>query len=860
MRRRFAPAAVLLSLVTACNPDASPVAPDATGQSHAPASVTVAPTPGMCVTSAQLLDLVDVAFGSGSPNYNSARGKTENLIKQVAAGDYAAGQAQAFNIVDFVLATWSTKGLAGSEEQVLALINAVYCYAGLSTTASDADNSFLVFPTDEEQVLVSSDLRAGLKLSAYPVSEPTLFTIQRIDPAHYPQVGTGPLETKLDQYPGYYDFNQQSSTNAPLSKPVIVAICLGVTVDDAVASRLRLGHQREPGPASFEITPEVEASELDFLDCPDPAATVSTLPEWLQKAVQLVVPRPLYASNVAFLSGGVGGTANELSPFGPVDTQLQASGGVGGTANELQKNPWFLRGATSALGSSASASALQVPCTDISAPLSTAVAPECRPRIAVRTHLGTALIGVPIQWTVIEGGGSVAPDLAGVSSDCGMFSPSAATTTDGDGLAAICWTLGPSAGVNRVRAVPSAGGDAPPGVTFVPADTTFTATANPPSTLVVDQQPSTTVAGDGIHLTVSARDANGVTVRGWDGPVSATLSGAAFAAGATTVNFSAGVASFGPLVIEQSGSYQITLTASFPPPPPGTTPVIATAKTSTITVSPASAATIRIVAGDGQSVAAGSPTPVAPVVGVRDVYGNDVPGATVTWVATLSSTGSVHPAVSTTGRNGEATTTWSVGPDANQLVARLATLPDSSVTFNATGIVTLAVVNSCPVGSSGDPLNDPEKPYGFWIPNPGTGKSVRQVTVYISSAGKANGATEHVLALDTRTGAWNHPVQTSLTTVTLRGNNSESKAVTFTLATPVIGSGNGGDVFFRLREAGIPQGVTLNFNTGPCPVGKCKPPVGCDVTEVTTFPAWSGTGPVPTGTAYRRSVAIVVKG
>lgn len=860
MRRRFALAAVLLPLLAACSPDSTPVAPPATGTTAAPPPASRTIVPGSCATPAELLALVETAFGAGSPNYNSARGKTENLIKQVEDGNYGAAQAQAYNIIGFVLATWRDKGLPGAEADVLALINAVSCYAGLSTTATDADNSWLVFPSDSEQVLISSDLRAGLKLGTSPVAEPTLFTIAAIDPSQYPQPGSGPLETKLDQYPGFYDFDKQSATDAPLTRPVIVAICLGTSVDDVVESRLRLGHQRQPGPANFEITPAVEASELDFLNCPDPASTASALPEWLQKAVAFVMPRPLYASSALLLAGGVGGTANELSPFGPVDTQLSASGGVGGSANELQKNPWWLRGAPSSLSSSATSSMLEPVCSAIEAPIGTPVAPDCRPRMTITTHLGTPLEGVPVQWTVIVGGGSVALPAGGLAASCGEFSPSVATATDASGSTSVCWTLGAAAGINQVRATPSAGGDAPPGVTFAPAATLFTATANPPVALVVDQQPTVAIAGTPLTLTVSARDENGVTVLGWNGSVSASLDGASFASGTTTINFSAGVATFGPLVIEEAGSHVVSFTATFPPLPPGADPLVATTATNPIAIGPAAAAAIRIVSGDGQTVAAGSPTPVAPVVGVRDAFGNDVPGVSITWVATLSSEASVAPATSTTGSNGQAQTTWTLGPDANQLVASITALPDSSVTFNATGIVSLSVVNSCPIGNSGDPFNDPAKPYGFWIPNPGNGKSVRQVTLYVSSAGKANASTQHLLALDTRVGAWNHTVQTTTSTVTLRGNNAESKPVTFTLPSPVIGSGNGGDVFFRLREGGLPSGVTLNFNTGPCPLGSCKPPAGCNAIEVTTFPSWSGTGPVPHGTTYRRSVAIVVKG
>lgn len=855
MRRRFALIpALILSFAAACGPDSAIVSPNVTdGTAAGGAQRTTAPTPGTCTTPENLLALVDTVFGTGSPNYNSARGKTENLIKQVRDGNYPAAKDQAYNIVGFVLKTWREKGLAGTEEQTLRLINAVYCYAGLSTSASDADNAYLIYPTDLPQVIVSSDFLAGIKLPGEPVFEPSLLTISRIDPTAYP-LGSGPLETKLDQYPGFYDFDLQSENDLNLARPAIVAICLLAGIPPEVADRLRLGHQRQAGPQNFEITPEPDPNELDFLSCPDPN-TYNTLPGWMQKAADLFLPKPLFAAAM-YRSGGVGGTAGELSPFAPVDTRISGSGGVGGTAGELIRIP--------APGEALSLSSLMhaESCEPLEAPIGSELSSACRPSVTLSTRLGTVLQDVPVTWAVTAGGGAVAEDLPGVEPDCGPFGASAATTTNEAGVARACWRMGSTPGVNTITATPSVGGDAPYGVTFDPPFLAFTATATPPSQMVFDTQPASITAGGPISFTVSARDHAGRLVQGWNGSVSASLVGGSFASGTTTTSFVAGIATFGPLVIESAGTKQVTVTATFPAAPPSTTPVVATATSAAFTVSPAAAAMIRIVAGDGQTAPAGSATPIAPVVGVRDRYGNDVPNESVTWTATLSSGSTAVPASSSTDASGLATTTWTLGPDANQLVARIASLPDSSVTFNATGTVTLSTVNSCPLGGSGDPFNDPSKPYGFWIPNPGNNKSVRHVTLYVSSAGKANLPTEYVLALDTRVGAWSNPAQTTLSRVTLRGNNAEAKAVTFVLANPVIGSGGGPDIFMRLRVHGTnPDGATLTFNTGPCPPGKsCRPPAGCNVTEVTTFPSYGGSGPVPTGELYRKSVAIVVKG
>jgi hypothetical protein len=91
------------------------------------------------------------------------------------------------------------------------------------------------------------------------------------------------------------------------------------------------------------------------------------------------------------------------------------------------------------------------------------------------------------------------------------------------------------------------------------------------------------------------------------------------------------------------------------------------------------------------------------------------------------------------------------------------------------------------------------------------------------------------------------PTQTVPVTAFLRGNNSETKAVTFTLPQAVLRS----SLTLELRVLTNPDGSTLNFNTGPCGLGgTCRVPRGCDATQVT----------LPDGATYRRSVAIVVKG
>jgi len=171
----------------------------------------------------------------------------------------------------------------------------------------------------------------------------------------------------------------------------------------------------------------------------------------------------------------------------------------------------------------------------------------------------------------------------------------------------------------------------------------------------------------------------------------------------------------------------------------------------------------------------------------------------------------------------------------------------------------LGVLNSCAAGGSKDPVNDPAKPYAFWIPDPGNGKTIRQVQLFFSSTGNAKEPTPYEIELSYQRATFDPNVSLPVVTratVMLRGNNSENKMATFTLAQPIVGA-NGPSaraVAMRLRVLTNPDNTTITFNTGPCPPGKsCKVPAGCNATQVIP-------DVLPLGTLYRKSVGITVRG
>ena len=468
MRRRIASLVGLLSaaaLLVSCGDDARRTFPTGPRQ---PGARTFDLTPGACTTLSALQSLASEVFGAGSPNAQSALGKLSNMAKLLQQGKLSSAQAEAQNIVTFVQQKAAQGTLPGSHDQIEALIGSVLCYVGLSP------DTFLILPTDNAQVFKNGAGNAGLSLQANTVTVPTLVTI-----AALPQT-TPPLDTKLDQYPGFIEVTQSST----LTKPAIVAVCPASTIPSDVVGRLRLGHQAAAG---FEITP---AADGGFLDCSTSTAE-SRLPEWLQRLASIVLPTPLYAKPP--LSGGIGGLASEFSPFGPVDPEVSFAGGVGGTATEFQRRPSTDSLRFPAASPSQSKAAAASPtfsrtpgprladvvngvCTQINAVVGAPVETECRPSITLTTFQGTILTSVPVGWAIGLGGGVVAPEVTDAHT-CGAFGSIAATTTDANGKASVCWTLGSTPATNTVVATPAVGGDVPLGVTFSPAAITFTATA-----------------------------------------------------------------------------------------------------------------------------------------------------------------------------------------------------------------------------------------------------------------------------------------------------------------------------------------------------------------------------------------------
>ncbi len=483
---RFAAAALIALTALSCTDTRNTVLPTDPTSADLVGSV--------CLTPAALNTLARQVFSDRGPNFNSVIGKVGSIIKALSRRDSREAKSLALHTVDFILKKLGKKNLNALPTNAQALVRGILCLAGI--TIGEPASTFLVMPSDQPQVLVAGDGQAGVSLPAFPVSEPTLIVVTKITTT-YP-LGGGPLITKLDQYPGYYEFVKQSATNAPLPQPVIVAVCPSITVPDSIRSRLRLGHQASFG---FEITPPAPAN---FLSCPPSIASNSTNSTWLKTLASLVMPKELYAASARLGTGGIGGSAGEFSPFGPVDPVLSFGGGIGGSAGEFLKiappstadtPPTTTEPTTPAPGGrvravpsapqralvlgSGNPQAVFLPFDCSIGSAGSEVFSLCRPMVTLNTRLGTPFQNVPISWQVTGGGGTIAAqDNATLA--CGPFAAAVSTLTGSFGKSGICWTVGGAVGANTVVATPGLGGDAISGVSFFPPTQSFTVTVPVP--------------------------------------------------------------------------------------------------------------------------------------------------------------------------------------------------------------------------------------------------------------------------------------------------------------------------------------------------------------------------------------------
>jgi adhesin/invasin len=267
--------------------------------------------------------------------------------------------------------------------------------------------------------------------------------------------------------------------------------------------------------------------------------------------------------------------------------------------------------------------------------------------------------GVGVVFTVVAGGGSVAP---------------AAVAPDAEGIARpSSWTLGPAAGVNSLLA--AVGG----------LSLTFNAIGLAPTSIhgvsAVSQEAGTnSPVGDPPAVLVRDQD---------DEPLPGVAVAFVVASGGGTVNpasvitDAAGVARLTSWVLgPQPGGNTVTATT-------GSLPPVTFAATGTGAAAVASA--VEALSATTQEAPVGAAVPHRPAVIVRDQNANPIAGVSVAFAVSAGG-GAVAPASVTTAANGVAElTSWTLGPNpgANAVTATVSGL--TPVVFQASGLAPASV-------------------------------------------------------------------------------------------------------------------------------------------------------------------------
>ena len=268
---------------------------------------------------------------------------------------------------------------------------------------------------------------------------------------------------------------------------------------------------------------------------------------------------------------------------------------------------------------------------------------------------GRPIPAVPVIWAVRSGGGTIAPQTA---------------PTDDQGVSAVYWTLGTTAGTQTSRATVG---------TFT-ADFAATARAGAAARLIklsgdVQSGALSTRLADSLAVQVVDQFGNSVsgstvnwsvvTGGGSVSPASTASNAGGIARAAWTMGSTLGGASARASItgIDEE-LFTATATTVTPPPPP-----------------PPSNTLVKL-SGDGQSGAIATRLTDSVAVRVQNSQGAGVAGVTVTWAVT-SGGGTVSPASGLTNSNGVVRAAWTMGPATGPAMLK-ATAGTSEVSFNAT--------------------------------------------------------------------------------------------------------------------------------------------------------------------------------
>jgi hypothetical protein len=308
---------VTATLLSACTGDqkASPtevISNSATASAAALSAAAACPTPG--AVDRQIIAIVPVG------KKIIAAADFDVIVLAYILGKKTAAQTAMFQLWSKVLAAYTAGQLVGglstsTATAVLALGKAFYCSVGLDgstltlgTSPTDSNNVVaVVFPSTKTQTVVTGNGVSGVMIPGNTLTAPTTITVTLI-PGPFAEFA-GPLNTKLDQFGPFFQYN--AVPESAIGDTVVVSTCS--SDPNLPASRVHLAHNVGTG---FQILPLVPT----FLNC---SATSMAEPQGgvfarIGQRIADFFVADAYASTAI----GVGGKTKSFSPFGIVDTMI----------------------------------------------------------------------------------------------------------------------------------------------------------------------------------------------------------------------------------------------------------------------------------------------------------------------------------------------------------------------------------------------------------------------------------------------------------------------------------------------------------------------------------------------------------
>jgi hypothetical protein len=307
--------------------------------------------PTVVVTPTQTLDQSVVAILALFPNglADAATARWDNVKRKYAAGLSDPSQMPVAKQMLFELSDWvnkkttdmgsppngETKGAASARA---VLYMAMYVYSGPGTTpppfTPSADAVVGLVTPGAPATIVTPSKHAGVQLEAGSVHENTIVVVTQ-NPTPYPANCSGPLQTKLCQYPQFYTFDE--FPHKTLLKPGKFNVCHVNSGDNrrplADHDRFRLAHAKPEDPGdytpgstirdqdgeSIEILPLIAQTFSTctgnfYADNSTPSSGLGLFSRFARTLQKIVTPRTAYAIDL-----GLGGLSRSMSPFNDVD-------------------------------------------------------------------------------------------------------------------------------------------------------------------------------------------------------------------------------------------------------------------------------------------------------------------------------------------------------------------------------------------------------------------------------------------------------------------------------------------------------------------------------------------------------------